>query len=289
MVLFIYFAILFGLTAVILVLTRTMRVFPGVVAAAGSYWVFMAAGTYHIFISRGSTAGIGFLFIPVYSLLPALVGAVGVAVARQPAIGYKILGGLILTAWLPMAGFTLHGIIETRQTNAERDAQVRAQREAYLGYQKQLREQPDRYTAQTLLERLETKPDRAFFLAVASWKETPDAVLEKLVDQDDGGVLLSLLRHPRTPMAAIEKAVRLNERHYFSYDLAANPKTPKAVLLSLVMDRSRPVPMGRALMQNPNADCDALRTYLKTEPGSMTRYQEKTPAMVRKRVETDCP
>jgi hypothetical protein len=126
-------------------------------------------------------------------------------------------------------------------------------------------------------------------LAVASWKKTPDAVLEKLVDQDDGGVLLSLLRHPRTPMAAIEKAVRLNEHHYFSYDLAANPQTPKAVLLSLVMDRSRPVPMGRALVQNPNADCDVLRTYLETEPGSMTPHQEKTRAMVRKRVETDCP
>jgi hypothetical protein len=289
MVLFIYFAILFGLTAVILVLSRTTRYFPSVLAAAGSYWLFMAAGTYHILISRGSTAGIGFLFIPVYSLLPALVGAVGVAFARQPAIGYKILGGLILTAWIPMAGLILHGLLETRHKNAERDAQVRAQREAYLGYQKQLREQPDRYTAQTLLERLETQPDRAFLLAVASWKEAPDAVLEKLVDQDDGGVLLSLLRHPRTPMAAIEKAVRLNERHYFSYDLAANPQTPKAVLLSLVRDRSRPVPMGRALVQNPNADCDVLRTYLETEPGSMTPHQEKTRAMVRKRVETDCP
>ena len=138
-------------------------------------------------------------------------------------MGYKILGGLVLTAWLPMAGFTLQGILETRHTNAERDAQVRAQYEAYLGYKKQLQDQPDRYTAPTLLERLETQPDRAFLLAVASWKETPAAVLEKRVRQDDGGVLLSLLRHPRTPMAAIEKAVRLNDRHYFSYDLAANP------------------------------------------------------------------
>jgi hypothetical protein len=289
MALFIYFAILVSFTATILVLSRHTRVFPSVVAAAGSYWVFMAAGTYHIFISRGSTVGIGFLFIPVYSLLPALVGAVGVAFARQPAIGYKILGGLVLAAWIPMAGFTLHGIIETRQTNAERDAQVRAQREAYWAYQKQLREQPDRYTAQTLLERLETQPDRAFLLAVASWKKTPDAVLEKLVDQDDRGVLLSLLRHPRTPIAAIEKAVRLNEHHYFSYDLAANPTTPKAVLLALVGDRSRPVPIGRALMQNPNADCDVLRTFLEIEPGAMTRDQEQTHAMVRKRVEAACP
>jgi hypothetical protein len=249
----------------------------------------MAAGTYHIFISRGSTAGIGFLFIPVYSLLPAFVGAVGVAFARQPAMGYRILGGLVLTAWIPMAGLTLQGILETRQTNAERDAQVKSQREAYLRYQKQLQEQPERYTAPMLLALLETQPDRAFLLAVAAWKEAPDAVLEKLVDQDDGGVLLSLLRHPRTPMAAIEKAVRLNGRHYFSYDLAANPTTPKAVLLALVGDRSRPVPMGRALMQNPNTDCDVLRTFLEIEPGAMTRDQEQTHAMVRKRVEAACP
>jgi hypothetical protein len=288
-VLFIYFAVLVSLTATILVTSRTTRYFPSVLAAAGSYWLFMAAGTYHIFISRGSTAGIGFLFIPVYSLLPALVGAFGVAFARQPATRYKILGGLVLAAWLPMAGLTLHGILETRHKNAEWDAQVRAQHAAYLGYQKQLREQPDRYTAETLLELLETQTDRAFFLAVASWKETPDVVLEKLVDQDDRGVLLSLLRHPRTPMVAIEKAVRLNERHYFSYDLAANPKTPKAILLALVTDRSRPVPMGRALMQNPNADCDVLRTYLETEPDAMTPHQEKTRGLLRKRVDADCP
>jgi hypothetical protein len=280
---------LFSLTAAILVLSQSRRGFPSVVAAAVSYWVFMAAGTYHIFISRGSTAGIGFLFIPIYSLLPAFVGAAGVAFARQPAMGYKILGGLVLTAWIPMAGFTLQGILETRQTNAERDAQVKAQREAYLRYQKQLQDQPDRYTAPTLLALLETQPDRAFLLAVASWKEAPDAVLEKLVDQDDGGVLLSLLRHPRTPMAAIEKAVRLNGRHYFSYDLAANPTTPTAILRALVADRSRPVDMGRALVQNPNADCHILHTYLETKPDAMTPYQEQTRTLVKTRVDADCP
>jgi hypothetical protein len=289
MALFIYFAVLVSLMATILVLTRNTRVFPSVVAAAGSYWVFMAAGTYHIFISRGSTAGIGFLFIPVYSLLPALVGAVGVAFARQGEMGYKILGGLVLTAWIPMAGFTLQGIIETRHKNAEWDAQVKAQREAYLRYKKQLQEQPERYTAPTLLELLETQPERAFLLAVASWKEAPDAVLENLVDQDDSGVLLSLLRHPRTPMAAIEKAVRLNDRHYFSYDLAANPTTAKAILLDLVADRSRHVDIGRALVQNPNADCDVLHTYLETQPDSMTPYQEQTRTHVKKRVDADCP
>jgi hypothetical protein len=188
-----------------------------------------------------------------------------------------------------MAGFTLQGIVETRDKNAERDAQVKAQREAYLRYQKQLQDQPDRYTAPTLLELLETQPERAFLLAVAAWKEAPDAVLKKLVDQDDGGVLLSLLRHPRTPMAAIDKAVRLNGRHYFSYDLAANPTTAKAILLDLVADRSRHVDIGRALVQNPNADCDVLHTYLATKPDSMTPYQEQTRTLVQKRVEADCP
>jgi hypothetical protein len=46
--------------------------------------------------------------------------------------------------------------------------------------------------------------------------------------------------------------------------------------------------MGRALLQNPNAGCDVLRTYLETEPDAMTRDPEQTREKVKKRMEADC-
>ena len=157
-----------------------------------------------------------------------------------------------------------------------------------MGYKKELRDHPDRYTAEKLVELIETKKERAFLLAVASWKDTPDVVLKKLVDHDDWGVLLSLLRHTHTPMSAIEKAVRLNQQHYFSRDLAANPQTPTDILLSLVKDLSRNVGIGRALVQNPNADCDILHKSLEHEHGSMTSYRRETRALASKRLEAEC-
>ena len=288
MELVIYFAILISVTTAILLITRNTRYFPGVLAAACTYWLFMAAGTYHIFISRGSTSGIGFLFIPFYCLLPALVGALGVTLTTQKANWIRALGGLVLAGLIPMASFALQGIVETQQTNAKRDAQRKAHYEAYVGYRKQLRDHPDRYPAEKLVALIETKKERAFLLAVASWKDTPDIVLKKLVDQDDGGILLSLLRHPRTPMSAIDKAVRLNQHHYFSRDLAANSQTPRDILLSLVSNISKNVGIGRALVQNPNVDCDILHNLLEHEHGSMTSYRRETRALAHKRLEAEC-
>jgi hypothetical protein len=269
---------LFLLTCVILVATDAPRGWRRAGAYALPAWLAsFFLGTGAILESRGSTSGIGFIFLPLLAMGPGLLGfALGHLHHRRRLAGAR--GGhtsgwsaAIAAAVLGLAGvwgYQAYGWYGIVQTNAARDAETQRQRLAIQANKeriaRRLAESPER-AGEIIAEMVEETDDRTLLIPLASRPETPPEVLDRLVRHPDLGVALTALRDPDTPAETI---AWLYEHHsypdYFFSTLAAHPNTPAPILRELYAKRAQNTGIPRGLAANP-ATPEDIRERLRAE------------------------
>jgi len=198
----------------------------------------VAAGIWAIDQSRSSTAGIGFLGIP---LLGALGGFLGLAFGRyrsstEPARRFgafaALAGALFLNA------FNIEQGLQTKTKNRVRDdrqaaysAEIARDREMIAAG---LKKNPGRERA-WLDSSIRTRmKDDAFLLAALPNDSISPELLDTLANSPGLGIALEAVRNRNTRAATLERVYRTKSYpDYFFQALAAHQHTPSNVLLEL--------------------------------------------------------
>ena len=252
--------------------------------------VSVATGIWSITQSRSSTAGLGFLVLPLFG---ALAGFLGLAFGRyrssaQPAHR--------LGAWAGLAGALLLVALniaqgsQTKTKNRARDEEWAAQ-SAEIAHDRKiiaaaLKENPGRAGA-WLDSSIRTRMnDRAFLLAAVPNDSVPEQLLDTLANSPDLGIALEAVRNPNTLAGTLERVYRSKSYpDYFFQALVAHRHTPPSLLLELyrrprtiggldiwfagnpatpneILDElartTRDKFVAGALLENPSLDCGIL-------------------------------
>lgn len=227
--------------------------------AVGAFVLTLGIGTWSILQSRSSTAGIGFLFLPFFAVIPASGGWLW-SRYRKTVMPLAVLGLLLVVGfgvWMIRAG------IRTRDLNAARDAAQKENDRQLAQYRQNLREiisshqgQEEKFVSSFLSAHSE---DRAALLAALETPYVPPEWLEKLSNSTDMGLALQTIRNPRSTPSMLEKIHRnATYKDYYAVDLARNPRTPKGVLSEIAKGKN--LLLADALLVHPNLDCAILRS-----------------------------
>jgi len=195
----------------------------------------VATGVWAILQSRASTAGIGFLGIP---LLGGLAGFLGLAFGRwrtETEPGRKIAAWLGLAGALVLVSFNIAQGAQTRSKNRVRDDK-QAEFSAEIGRDRDsiaaaLKQNPGRERAfldSSIRARID---DRAFLLAALPNDSISPELLDTLAGSDDLNIALEAVRNPNTTSETLARVYRTKTYpDYFFQALAAHHNTPPDVL-----------------------------------------------------------
>jgi hypothetical protein len=213
-----------------------------VLVAAGT----IAAGAWALVQSRSSTAGIGFLFLPV---LGSIAGLSALAYTESRRAESPVLRALGLAA---LVGTGVPMVVELRAgratiaRNASRDADQARRDSAYARYRVQLDAilatsgDRARDTVEALLRT--RRDDRELVLAALERPQVSAPLLDTFARSPDLGIALQAIRNPNTSPGTLERIYRTHEyRNYFLQALAAHPNTPPAVLREINALRPAPI------------------------------------------------
>jgi hypothetical protein len=198
----------------------------------------MATGIWAIAQSRSSTAGIGFLGLPLVS---ALAGFLGLAFARyrySPQSSHRLGAWAALAGALLLVSYSVTQGEQTKSKNRVRDAEWAAQSAEIARDRKMiiaaLKENPGSERA-WLDSSIRTRMnDRAFLLAALPNDSVPEQLLDTLANSPDLGIALEAVRNPSTRPETLERVYRTKSYpDYFFQGLAAHHHTPPNVLLEL--------------------------------------------------------
>jgi hypothetical protein len=198
----------------------------------------VATGVWGITQSRSSTAGIGFLFIP---LLGALGGFLALAFGRYRSSAESLRR---FGAWAALAGalllvaFNIGQGLQTKTKNRVRDdkqavysADIRRNRATIAAG---LKENPGR--GREWLDsalRAHMKDDTFVMAALSNDSISPD-LLDSLANSPGLGIALEAVRNRNTRGETLERVYRTKSYpDYFFQALAAHQHTPSSVLLEL--------------------------------------------------------
>lgn len=279
--------ILYLITVCVLLFRRAAR---GIGLSLLFFVAAVATGVWAILQSRSSTAGLGFLGIP---LLGALGGFLGLAFGRYRSSTERPrrIGAWIgLAAALLLVSFNIAQGTQTRAKNKVRDdkqaefsAAVAREREIVTAYLKQNPSRQRIYLDSSIRANMN---DRAFLLAALPNDSISPEILDTLASSDDLGIALEAVRNPGTTAATLERVYRtktypdyffqalaahrntppaiLNELYHRQQTItgldiwfAGNPATPRAILQTIASTDSSPHVL-MALLGNPVLDCGLL-------------------------------
>ncbi len=198
----------------------------------------VATGAWAILQSLSSTAGIGFLGIP---LIGGLAGFLGLAFGRyraSPDLGRKIVAWLGLVAALLLFSFNIAQGVQTRTKNrvrqdkqAEFSAEVGRDRELIAAELKKNPGHERAYLDSSIKARIN---DRAFLLAALPNDSVPPGILDSLANSQDLGIALEAVRNPNTTGETLARVYRTKTYpDYFFQALAAHKHTPPEILSEL--------------------------------------------------------
>jgi len=198
----------------------------------------VATGVWAILQSRSSTAGIGFLGIP---LLGGLAGFLGLAFGRwrtesEPA--KKFVAWLGLAGALLLVSFNIAQGAQTRAKNRLRDDK-QAEFSAAVGHTRDsiaaaLKQNPGRERAWLDSSIRARMNDRAFLLAALPNDSISPTILDTLANSDDLGIALEAVRNPNTTGETLARVYHTKTYpDYFFQALAAHHNTPPDVLREL--------------------------------------------------------
>ena len=242
----------------------------GLYGLAG-FSLFLLLGTYSILQTRSSTAGLGFIFLPIIALVPGFIGlALGRArhhylLARQahspagsPRRNMVILGVLLL---IPFA-WQAYAALETLSKNKAQDMESARQSKAITENTKELASllsaSPGK-ESDILGQRAAQTNDRAVLIPIAGNTFASADLLETLSRSADFGVVQTVARNKNTASKTLEWIYR-NHRYppYFYMNLSGNPNTPDAILHELYDKRAENGGIAWNLARNPNLPGDIL-------------------------------
>ncbi len=237
------------------------------------YVASFVVGTLGIMESRSSTAGLGFIFLPLVALVPGLLGAVlGQLGARRPPGPRERTRafGVALAALgiLGVLGFQAVGWYRTAALNATRDAAARRDQEAIRAntdsLERLLAQHPGD-EARLITERAAATNDRTQLIPLARSRFAPPQVLDRLARSPDLGVALSAVRNPDTSAATLVWVYRHHPySDYFLSTLASHLNTPPEILTELYDKRDQNLGIATGLARNPQTP-DAIRERLARE------------------------
>ncbi len=220
-------------------------------------------GSVLIFSSRGSTAGVGFLFLPLYSLLPATLGF------GLKAIQKKIIRVGLLLCLLSFYGFEVYETYKTQEGNRRSDQEQARKNAEFAKNRKWVREieqSGPKLASRVLKERAESTDDRAVLIPIASSKMAPVELLIRLSKSLDDGIVLTVVRNHHTPSKALEDIYSTRTYPgYIFYALASNPNTPTKILFELFEQRDVNLGIETALAENPAAPMELLEKILESK------------------------
>ena len=198
----------------------------------------VATGVWAILQSRSSTAGIGFLFLP---LLGVLAGFLGLAFGRwrlAPEPAKRAVAWVALAGALLLVSFNLVDGAQTRVKNRVRDDK-QAEFSAAVGHNRDsitaaLKQNPGRERAWLDSSIRARMNDRAFLLAALPNDSISPAILDTLANSNDLGIALEAVRNPNTTGETLERVYHAKTYpDYFFQALAAHHNTPPDVLREL--------------------------------------------------------
>jgi hypothetical protein len=250
----------------------------------------IATGVWAITQSRSSTAGIGFIGIP---LLGALGGFLGLAFGRWRASAQRsqragawlaLIGALLLVSFNIAQGAqtrTKNRVNDDRQ--AAHSAEIARDRELITAALKQNPERQRAYLDSSIRTHMN---DRAFLLAALPNDSISPAILDTLASSSDLGIALEAVRNPATTGETLTRVYKTKSYpDYFFQALAAhhhtppevlrdlyrrprtitgldiwfaaNPATPREILDEIARTTSEK-PVAAAMLENPALDCGLL-------------------------------
>ena len=260
-----------------------------------------------ILASTGSTAAIGFLFVPFIAIavaVPAGIWGLAVGCVWHAVRGTRrYLGAVLAAAWVAaLAGPAVVGWEVWRGLSLERAvAEARTMSAAQL--EEAFERSPwreDRFflgalsdhraASATLLDRIARLPDPGLYEAmgsywdvlgenrkglavmrlVASNANAEPATLEHLAARADAFyVLHDVLRNPKTPQKVLERHYDTGE-HLLQWGLALNPHTPPAVLEKL--SRKKDYFTRVNVTRNPATPREALERLAQDKDEMLRRF-----------------
>jgi len=257
-----------------------------------AYFASLMLGAVAIFESRGSTSGIGFIFLPLVAMVPGVLGfLLGTSHHRyrqsvripKAKVGPTVVILLSALGLAGVMGIQAYGWFETRQINQARDAEVARQREAILANRRMLAARLAGHSgreARIIEEMVTGTEDRTLLIPLASSPFAPPGVLEQLSRASDLGVALSALRNENVPTQAI---VWIYQHHgypeYFYSTLAGNPNTPDWMLKELFERRQLNGGIAPAMAGNPSVPAAVIDALMTDPDWRMLRNLIENPAL----------
>ena len=213
-----------------------------------SYLIFLGLGTKAILSSRASTASIGFIFLPYYSMIPSLLAGTYSYFKNRWA---KFALGSVQVVLMGAAVFQIYKVNELNASrdaeNARQAVEIQKNREWVKSIE---REQPTK-AAELLAEKANGSTDRTILIPIAESSVATEDLLTKLSEQQDLGVLLTVVRNKNTPPEILKKIfMHSSYPPYFFQALSSNPKTPKEILLELYEKRNVNTGIEQSLASN---------------------------------------
>jgi hypothetical protein len=223
------------------------------------------AGAWAILQSRASTAGIGFIFLPVLAALSGTLALGYAASRRSEHAALRALGMVALVATAVPAVISVRDGLVTGERNATRDAE-QARRGARLDAQRARLDSAIASAgdgaADTVNAMLRARlDDRELVLAALERPIVSAALLDSFARSPDLGIALQAVRNRNTSPSTLESIYRTHvNRMYFLQALAGHANTPPAVIREI--HGIRPVQITGLdiwFAGNPSAPVDVLR------------------------------
>ena len=229
----------------------------------------IATGVWAILQSRSSTAGIGFLGIP---LVGGLGGFLGLAFGRYRSsaeLQHRIGAWIGLAGALLLVSFNIAQGAQTRAKNSVRDDK-QAEFSAAIARAKEmitadLQQNPSRQRVYLDSSIRANMNDPAFLLAALPNDSISPEILDTLASSDDLNIALEAVRNPATKSATLERVYRTKSYpDYFFQALAAHRNTPPAVLNELYHRPQTVTGLDIWFAGNPATPHDILQTIAAT-------------------------
>ena len=232
----------------------------GLLAAAFT----LAAGAWEILQSRSSTAGIGFLFLPMLASVAGILALAYSASRQVTSRPLRVLGLAALVAAALPGVVALRGGRSTIAKNASRDADQARRDSAYARYRVQLdtlgATRADRAsdTVRALLRA--NRGNRELVLAALERPQVSAALLDTFARSPDLGIALQAIRNPNASPETLERIYRMHQyRDYFVQALAAHANTPTPILREIRGLRPAPIAgLDIWFAGNPSTPADVL-------------------------------
>ena len=256
---------IFLITSIILIFIPKIKLARASVYGLICFFIFLAIGTTTILQSRGSTAAVGFIFLPMLALFPGLIGFLLGKVhtiytrkkqSNQPA-GMQTIALMVLSILL-VGTFALeiNNLLDVQKQNKINAIKVAAHKKLFrengIKFKKMLTMNKGRESA-FLEELAKGNTDRTFLIPIAASEFATSELLERLSKSKDLGVVLSVARNKNSTATTLEW-IHKNSSYppYFYSALAGNENTPSELLFELYEKRGDNSGIAQGLARNKN-------------------------------------